>query len=757
MRKMALAVIALNLLLVSCKKETFPAAAPVVNGTEHVDTSDSNDGVADSDNSPVEVDNRHEITKLIEETDLDSNKFSVVRKLYEKEVSKVTLSEGSDTAEVLGHIRDLSNIVKMVKGKNHFAVMCELYSISGCDGVSSAADLASKLRGKYLETDSLKGIIYDLVAFELVSEEEKEKFLNSRMTLNLLSNRLNSFSIRGGMSYELISTGLNLYKSIFEKLSDNSLYKVLNKFVRSYKIESIVSVQGVEKHFERYISIIIEMIDEDRLVFELNRNELSLIKVFLKNGQEISLKNKISNLFFISYGFIDSEVDTEEFLKFLDLLIYEEMKSSKDNLLSDFLNIPFLSSQLEVDEVSKVIEEKLKSALTDRSVEYRLHLLEVQKLKFRLRTDSSTEANKEIKKSITSALNSYYDKNYKSDNVFNLDSSSDNLFGNEVDVEDETVIVKFRELNIIAPGVYGIKNKHLDITFEEGVLGHPLSLIVTNGKNIKVDSVNIIGLNIYTVPTQKNTKTLDAESILREKYFPSLPEQFEEELVMDRSYQDQSHSFNRACSTFGAQIMGQVTKVTEVGIRNEGLIGYVSSPLLNLNGRNGLNAGSVTINAPSIKKITLIANGERGENGQSNSSLFFDNGVMRKTFERKFKLECETIDMFCYDRREGNCTSRTSTVIDNGSVVVTLKQPSPGLAGRGGDGGNITIKGRLKDSLISNVGGKSGVSGANYTEDVFYNSYLSSTNPNLYSPTYNSNLLESKLHDGQAGSLLVHE
>ncbi|ATH08971.1 hypothetical protein BIY24_13740 [Halobacteriovorax marinus] len=755
MRKIALAVITLNLFLVSCKKETFPAA-PVANGIDHVNIGDSSDGVVDGENSSSEIDNRHVITKLIEETDLDSSNFSIVRNLYEKEILKVTLSEGADTTELLEHIRSLSNIVKMVKGKNHFAVMCELYSISRCRGVSSAIDLASKLRGKYLETDSLKGIIYDLVAFELVSDEEKEKFLNSRMILNLLSNRLNSFSIRGGMSYELISTGLNLYKSIFEKLSDNSLYKVLSKFVRSYKIESIGSVKGVEKHFERYISSILEMIDEDRLVFELNRNELSLIEVFLTNGQEISLKNKISNLFFISYGFIDSEIDMEEFLKFLDLLMYEEMKNSKDNLLSDFLNIPFLNTQQEVDEVSKVIEVKLKSTLTDRSTEYRLHLLEVQRLKFKLRSDSSSDANKKIKKSITSALNSYYNKNYKSDNLFNLDSSSESLFGNEVDVEDETVIVKFRELNTIAPGVYGLKNKHLDITFEEGVLAHPLSLIVTNGKNVKVDSVSIIGLNIYTVPTQRREETSDAESILREKYYPSLPEQFEEELVMDRSYQDQNHRFNKVCSS-GAQIVGFVTKVTEIGIRNESLIGYVSNPLLELNGRNGQDAGNITINALNIKTVVLLANGEKGGDGQSNWPYFFDNGVMRKKFERKFKLECEVTDMYCYDRRGRNCTSRSSRVIDNGSVEVTLKQPSPGIAGNGGNGGNITIKGRLVDGLISNVGGKSGVSGSNNAEDVFYDSYLSSTNPNLYSPTYNSNLLESKLHDGQAGSLLIHE
>ncbi len=753
MRKIGLALIGLNLLLVSCKKETFPTVVPVVSSTENVNTTDSSDG----DSSDAEVDNRHEITKLIEKIDLNSDEFYAVRKLYENEVSQVTLSEGSNSQEILNHIKKLSNIIKMVRGKNHFSIMCELYSINRCSEVLNAIDLTSKIRGKYLDIDSLKGIVYDLVFFDLVDEDKKEGFLNNRMTLNLLSNRLNSFSSRGGMSYELVSVGLNLYKSVFEKLNDTPLYKILNRFVRSYKIDSIVSVQGVEKQFERYISIVAALIDEEQLIYELNRNELSLIEVFLKSGVEVPLKNKISNLFFISQNFFDSEIDADELLVFLDLLIYEEMKNPSDNLLNDLLSIPFLNSQKEVDRISNVIERKLKSPLTDRVNEYRLDFLEVQRLKFKLSNDSSDESSKKLRQAISSALNLYYEKNYSSDELFSLNPSANSLFSNEGEVEDETLIVKFRELNTIKPGVYGVKNKHLDITFEEGLLAHPLSFIVTNGKNVKINSKNITGLNIYTNSNQKNEPSIEAESVLREKYFPMLPEQFEEELLMDRSYQDQNHRFNRACSSFGPQISGHVTKVTEVGIRNEGRIGYVSAPYLQLNGVNGSNAGNINLKATSIKKVTLIANGERGGDGQNNSPLFFDNGVMSKTFERKFKLECETVDMFCYDRREGNCTSKTNTVIDNGSVVVTLKQPSPGLAGKGGDGGNVTIKGKVTDIVISNIGGKSGEFGSNYTEDVFYNSYLDSNDPNLYSPAYNPSSLINKKYDGLKGSLLVHE
>lgn len=710
------------------------------------------------------------LTAQIEQAEFDTAQFETVKEKFLDEALSLQLTDEADSSSMASHAEKLEQVITSVRGKNRLQVLCHLYSLGNCarlhtESLDSAKMLVPRMGQSYSREDVLKYVLMDRILLGTISKiVDVNEFMNSEQVVNFIRLRLNNLVVRGGVTQNTLGLGLSLYNSFLTTMTSKNIFYGLEPFVSNVAIKSLKPFVDSKSILEKYIEYIANNFN-DLNEEQINANNLALFEAFLEVNRSNDLDRNLDSLFFLPESKLKTSDGVQKYMSFFDNLIYKNTKEgfTNDTLLTRILSLPFISV-LSVAEVT-ALNSDFSFAVRDfesgsKLDEYRKNLYKFLKVKRDTYLNGSDYET--FKLSLSTAINQYYGTSYTPTQIFSYRThESASLFAGERPDEDNLLQAELGQ-NIIKPGVYGYENSDLSLTFSAPiVIAHPLSLISSNGKKIKIAAEKVLGLNLNSSLMQSNEHFISAQDYNRSELQPFLP--YQKNTVVAIDSRDQGEDFKKACNQYidGDRYNGQMAYVIgfkrfEIG--NADLVEEIKKPSKELNGGDGKNAGEIEISAKLIFP-SIMAKGEDGHNGLSNDLLYFeaDNKIsLSKSFTVGYEAQCQISECIFIpdDVTSSGCREVGVQIATNvRQVEIKIGTLAPGKGGKGGNGAVIKFTHVPERSLLVVDAGKGGKAGGNAAEQQRLG--LGVLEEPSYFPALS--LITAQGASGEQGQIVVHD
>lgn len=710
------------------------------------------------------------LTSQIERAEFDTPEFEIVKAKFLDEALSLQLTDESNSSSMANHAAKLEQVVTSVRGKNRLQVLCHLYSLGNCarlntESFDSAKMLVPRMGQSYSREDILKYVLMDRVLLNSIAKiVGSEEFMNSEQVVNFIRLRLNNLVIRGGVTQKTLGLGLSLYNGFLSIMSSKNIFYGLEPFVSNVAIKSLKPFVDSRSILESYVDYIANNIN-DLGDEQINTNNISLFTAFLEESHSNELDRNIDSLFFLPENKLKTSEGIQRFLNFFDQLIYKNIKSELANntLLTRVLELPFVEN-LRVTDITKLDSDFLFATRDfDRHArldEYRKALYKFMKVK--RDTHLNVGEYEDFKTNLSTVINLYYDSSYSADQIFDFRThEAMNLFEGERPDENNVLSLSIDQ-DIIKPGVFGYKGSELSLRFNASqVVAHPLSLISSNGKKIKIEARKIFGLNLNSSSILNDKVSNTAQEYNRRELLPFLP--FQKNTYVATGSNDQGEDFRKACSKYdsGDHYNGSYASMIsfkrfEIG--NSDLLEEIKKPSHEQNGSDGNNAGEIEIVAQLILP-SIMAKGGDGNNGLANDLLYFeaDNQIsLSKTFTVGYEAQCQLYECIFVGDDIGSSGCREKEIQSESEihqVEVKVGTLAPGKGGKGGNGAEIKLSHTPKRALITVDAGAGGKAGENIADQQRLSLGI------FEEPAYFQalSLITTQALDGEQGRILVHE
>lgn len=584
--------------------------------------------------------------------------------------------------DISSNIESIIEKLEQVKSINKNQLLN--YLINNSIDASDIFEILTKFQESYSSTENreLAAKYLFISKFILKNFKDSEIILNSEEYIDLATTML-SKSLSNAIFDQEKTNIIKTYFQIFKFIENDLIVPIIVKSFSLFEFSK-------EDMANEYISQIIEKKLEAMTILE----ELSFNNIFRSNLiTYLNIKrnsiSQVTRLFLLPASRFD---DIEQYWsktmsQFDSILIYNS--EINRHLLE---NVHFLKNYSNIDDFDQ----------------YRLSLLKY------LKNRNENEIIKtEIETHFINALN-YYFKNSGENKIKNIYDSNTNIFLNIDDYDNSEEIIIFEDDKIITnPGIYNLnKIRNLTIKGNE-IIFHPLSMIVTNGKNIElIAKKSIYNANIITTArTIDNTSNF--ESLLNSLEVPKKLT-LSEKLIISRS--SKKSVCDKYDTTSGDQYNGTLAYIDTYKTEDylypsledyNKQIDFVSSKL-DTAGKSTSNSGNIRIHAPYINSPYLKVkggNGGKGSNGidsvESNLSASIE--IELKT---NYRCEIEETDTRTTDCRGGcNTTSSPPSIISKRIEIskkekINLYRINAGIGGSAGDAGKIYIK---TDNIINPI------------------------------------------------------